>query len=473
MEKRVILVLLIFSLIGIAILLLIVVLQMQPGTVIERPTPIQTAPEGSVCQEVYVPNNGGINIVFLGQKAQAKEYADYLLSIEPFKSNTDKFNVYAIENVDVPCQLYKGTVLLCYDKETIKKASVCPNDYIVVLKDENEDIRSSSYLNVMSLNTKLPASVFAHEFGHAFAFLSDEYTPATPSKKNKNCVETCTQFTGNNEGCFPGCAENSLYRSVDEGLMRTLSADTFGVFDEGIIREFMPESKNMITGNAVKETVNCSEQNSLLLEISNKDGQRLIKSVTPYIGCISTLAHRASDWTIKGKSNEGDLKTQTSFDDSLLFFDGQKNTEQTITGGAEESNQSTFVAIMSQDVSRVEVVDKYGQTVDEKNLSKRVSEEPLQNPLSELLNNGTATISGILSIVLQKKVAYNTYQTLDRQYFENYTFQLKPNESMRLGTVFNPLNITLNESGNYRIVATITDKNYNQQNASWEFLVVN
>ena len=107
-------------------------------------------------------------------------------------------------------------------------------------------------MNVVSINKNHQKSVIAHEFGHSFANLAEEYTPATLPLKSKNCVSECNKFDSLNEGCYEGCSKTDYFRSINSGIMRTLSSKSYGAFNSFLISEKISKFKR-ITGNVVSE----------------------------------------------------------------------------------------------------------------------------------------------------------------------------------------------------------------------------
>lgn len=181
-----------------------------------------------------------INIVILLkdiEKSKINETISYLLSNEPFSNYKDKFNFYTIDFFP-ECEYYQGIALLCYSRDLIKKTAVCPNDFIFVIAKDSVNIRSSAYMNVLSINSNLPDSVFLHEFGHAFANLADEYIPAKIPWGSKNCQINCDNFKGIG-GCFQGCSDNGHLRSSENSVMKTLRTSNYEDFNENIILEVL------------------------------------------------------------------------------------------------------------------------------------------------------------------------------------------------------------------------------------------
>src|SRR3989344_3409190 len=120
--------------------------------------------------------------------------------------------------------------------------------------------------NNISLNSKHQSSVLTHEFGHVFANLADEYIPAIIPKGSKNCASSCDNFPENIDGCFQGCSKDNYYRSIDKGVMRTLSTNSYGILNENIVSEKIPK-QNTLTGQAPSDlNAECSEQEYYLIK---------------------------------------------------------------------------------------------------------------------------------------------------------------------------------------------------------------
>jgi hypothetical protein len=193
------------------------------------------------CKTLKYSGENAVNVVIFADRVTAEKYSTFFFTISPFNRVRDSFNFYYIDTYSPICEAYKGIALYCYSSELLKKASSCPNDFIMVVKGDSPGLRSSNYMNVMSLNSAHPLNVFQHEFGHAFATLSDEYVPAEIPKKAKNCPTSCDSFEGKNDGCFQGCSNDANYRSIDNGIMRTLSSSSYGKYDESLIVDKLKE----------------------------------------------------------------------------------------------------------------------------------------------------------------------------------------------------------------------------------------
>jgi len=268
------------------------------------------------------------NIVLFSDAETSKKYADYLLSQEPYLSNKQQINFYYIDDYTPECEIYKGIAILCYSKELLKRASACPIDLIVVLKNENPEIRSSTYMNAMSLNLNHPKSVFLHEIGHALANLADEYVPSKIPSKSKNCQKSCSVF---NEKCFQGCSDNEHFRSIDNGVMKTLNSEDYGEFNKKIISEKLSKNSQGITAFVTENEIDCSKQKYILIGGNYSQGKIEIQNKNIEIGCPGTNGAGDFEYKIIGASiNQGE------FNPGLIFTDSQKIGEQNINGEAKE-----------------------------------------------------------------------------------------------------------------------------------------
>jgi hypothetical protein len=128
----------------------------------------------------------------------ARRMVDSLFSVEPFASQKNQFNIYALETpseesgTDIPGRniyvntLYNSTFytfdvaryLTTTDMKSVyDHAASVPFDYLIVLVNSSEYGGGGfyNYISVCTSNNYLSASVFIHEFGHEFAGLGDEY----------------------------------------------------------------------------------------------------------------------------------------------------------------------------------------------------------------------------------------------------------------------------------------------------------
>lgn len=328
-------------------------------------SPTQTLEE---CHTLKYNSENKIDIVLFSSKEQAEKYSDYLLTINPFSTNKDSFNFYYIDSYTPECEIYKGIALLCYNKELIKMASSCPNDYIVVIKDESAGIRSSSYMNVMSLNVNHFLSVFAHEFGHAIAVLAEEYTPADIPRGAKNCVSDCRRFS-TSDGCFQGCSKEDYYRSIDNGIMRTLSSNTFGKFDEFLILEKIKKKIGAgITGAVTQNPIDCSNEKYYLIDGNyyTSNNQIAISNKSIQQGCVGSNGAGFFEYNLILTDNFI-IKTG-EFNPELIFTDVQEEGQEEISGQIYESDKSFLLKIPAVEKAKTLEIIKDGEKLTEINL---------------------------------------------------------------------------------------------------------
>lgn len=294
---------------------------------------------GELCKTIVNNGENKINIVFFAQINQVQNYIDTLLSAEPFKRNAKSFNFYFIDSFTPQCEIYKGIAILCSSEELIKKAALCPNDYIIVIKDEDPKIRNSALGNTISLNSQSSYSVIQHELGHALANLADEYSPAKIPANSKNCQQSCEIFKHLTNNCFSECSGKGYYRSIETGIMKSLKASSFGVFDESLIEEKIKEQSSQsspitgkaITGKAIAEpNVECANQKYYLIKGARTPGDIKILSRTIEEGCVGNNGAGPFNYSIIRQDDI--IVKEGEFNADVVFTDGQAKDEQIING---------------------------------------------------------------------------------------------------------------------------------------------
>ncbi len=356
------------------IILFAIVLALIPVLVIVS---FQLKPKGSPqplqleeCKTLSYTDEANIDVLFISEKNDAEKYKDFILNTPPFDSNKDRFNFYYIDSYSPECEIYKGVAVLCRGKELTKKAASCPSDYIIVIKDiDDSSIRSSTLNNIVSINSNHPLTVFTHEFGHAFANLADEYIPATIPAGSKNCASSCDKFFQETDGCFNGCSDDSHFRSIDNGLMRTLSNNNYGVYNKKIIEEFLSKNKNnFISGSAISDYIDsdCSSNRYYLVEGYFSYGNYSVVSVSIEQGCPSSILNGDYNYSI---ILDGNNLEQGLFNVDKFWTEGPSYTSDTdlghIDGGYENYEGSVYTPIpFIENAENIKIIDPDGQIYD-------------------------------------------------------------------------------------------------------------
>jgi hypothetical protein len=311
-----------------------------------------TESELEQCNTLQYNGKNKESIVFLSERNKAEKYMNSLFKVSPFDKNKENFNFYQID-YQPDCENYKGIAILCYSKQVLKKAGSCPADYIVVLKDQPSNIRSSSYMNVISLNQNNNENVFTHEFGHAFANLADEYVPAQIPKGSKNCQRSCDGFNGIGE-CSLGCSEEKRFRSINQGIMKTLSSSSFGAFNEEIINSKISRSSK-ITGNVIQTSTNCGKEEYYLIEGKlNAEGINILsKSIE--IGCVGNNGAGPFSYNLI-LGNQQVIKTE-EFNPEMIFTDQVETLS--LSGGPVISEKSFLLKIpIIENSDKLEIINE-------------------------------------------------------------------------------------------------------------------
>jgi hypothetical protein len=238
------------------------------------------------CNTISFTDENSINILFFSDKKNAERDYKFFIETPPYDAQKENFNFYYIDSYKPECETYREIAIVCDSKELIKKAASCPNDFIYVIKDADA-LRSSTKRNIVSLNLKHPLTVLTHETGHAVGNLADEYVLVPLINDARNCLKSCEEFASETDGCFEGCSEANLFRSISNGVMRTLNNNNYGIYNQKLILDEIKLllGTNLITGNIIRGNAECEEQKFYLIESHLENGELIIDKTTPEKGC--------------------------------------------------------------------------------------------------------------------------------------------------------------------------------------------
>ena len=170
----------------------------------------------------------------------ADDWNKGLFVIEPFKSNKNKFNVHVIRDT---CLKDNKNIIL-----KVLSSQCSDVDEIIALADDSNlagyavvdyAIKYPNTIGVANVGKYSLAYVVAHEFGHSFGLLCDEYSPSSPPlnfpkeliDENVECPNCAAEYSGNpnipcrkwsdvpDAGCYLGCGFSDLYRSSKDSIM--------------------------------------------------------------------------------------------------------------------------------------------------------------------------------------------------------------------------------------------------------------
>lgn len=275
-----------------------------------------------ICKQIEYNGDDRIDLLFISSEADARHYTDYLFTVEPFKSYRESFNVRFLE-AEAQCEYYKDIAILCYNNQVLNLAKKCEHDYVIVIKEDTRNIRSSAYGKIISLNKVHQDSVLIHELGHALGNLAEEYNGAKIPSGSKNCVSSCNQFNGEIDSCEQECSTSTHYRSIPSGVMRTLATDNYGIYNIDLITQLLEKNKprdSVITGNQIQEENNCNIQAQEVEVYQSETGLEVRTDNVLENICIPD----------KGLS--GSLCVDGICNINLFFTDAQELNEETLHG---------------------------------------------------------------------------------------------------------------------------------------------
>jgi len=234
--------------------------------------------ESSVCVDVLSSGNPAdkLDIVFIGDKYNdtqnfindIEKNKNYLLSLDPFKNNSQKINIHAVNRTtDIGCYYNCAGIqrLICCPYENVSSAaSACPYDEIVVLVN-NDTYGGSGGAYTVSYNGYAMPQVVVHELGHSFGQLMDEYSYGIPSgggMPGPNCDNissssesiACPKWSWAQGlpyiGCYAQCTFDNFYRpTYSMCLMYTLSPGMFDAICQKQLNQQLDSYYNTVAGD--------------------------------------------------------------------------------------------------------------------------------------------------------------------------------------------------------------------------------
>lgn len=210
------------------------------------------------CIDIQGTNNpkaDRANIIILGYGYKnlgsieeiAKKQIEKLFSLEPFRSNKDKFNVWLVNDIGNLDDCPKGNCPIDLALQS------CPfsNPFYIFLV--NDDFRSHSNNGIVYLSkwVSLPINsyVLAHEFGHSFANLYDEYIEegiinisSLRSRMSTIHASNCF-FIDSDSATIDNCLENAPWKEM---LGNGCGED--GVIDCSILNNLYNVEVNCVQG---------------------------------------------------------------------------------------------------------------------------------------------------------------------------------------------------------------------------------
>ena len=165
-----------------------------------------------------------------------------LIGIEPFAQRADAFEfVRVLDTPPLDCHYspLNERLLVCDESKVVAAVNDADvaYDHIAVLVDSPTYGGSGGRLAVTYNGADAPL-VFAHEWGHAFADLRDEYVQqigdgVEAEQFSRNC------YTGSARASqyHPGCDYRNWHRSSSTSIMRSLASSSFNQVSRDLIEE--------------------------------------------------------------------------------------------------------------------------------------------------------------------------------------------------------------------------------------------
>ncbi len=308
------------------------------------------------CKSIIYNGEDRIDLLFISSEQDASAYSELMFNTEPYKTYKNYFNIYRLEG-NPECDSYKGIAILCNTKEVKELEKSCPHDYTIVVKDEPQNIRSSAYANRLSLNRNVESSVFIHELGHLFNLAEEYLSNSPPPRGSKNCQTSCDKFGELADSCSAECSQTSLYRSIVNGVMRSLLTTNYGKFNTELISKALEKQKpsdSTITGNQISEPSSCNKGYFTEIKVT-KEGDSINAEPTNELiqGCTP-------DKSFLDKTQDVTCFNEICYNLNI-FTDTQTKKEEILSGETFEPPQISIIPVPL--ISEEIIVSQNGQPI--------------------------------------------------------------------------------------------------------------
>jgi hypothetical protein len=283
------------------------------------------------------PNEENINFVILPSgydnyeefKKDARKLVgekNSVLNREPFKTNGNEFSFSLVNTKkDLECEidcLGIDSAVCCSNEIVIEEASQCHFDSVIVLLNDNRFCASSSGYAKVCAKDSLAGGALAHEIGHTFGGLADEYVYKDAFGDYEipedyisrvNCDSECNRWKEYTDECYEGCTSSSFYRSSETSLMRSVNEDEFNE----VSRNHMTE---LIFNHGISERENVElGARSYFVDLSYSDGKFEIGDIYTKQVKAGFLVKR-SDYSVSIKNEKGEELYRKNIDVPLVEF---------------------------------------------------------------------------------------------------------------------------------------------------------
>jgi hypothetical protein len=250
--------------------------------------------------------------------------AYYMLNMTPYKNYSKMFNVwYVNQSANLGCVYDGSSMWACSTSAALALASQCPmdgNKRIVLVNDhryggsattEQADCDTGGYMK----------TCVAHEYGHAFGELMDEYNSgftsglwlsgancALPEEANFTVNTTACDKWSNvpGSGCYSICYGTNLYRSTPWSIMSS-TAFAYAYFNEVSALQVTKVTKrwvNLTIGSSSSNlNLNISQNASFSVTKANSSDPVTLKWYVQNTEQSSAINHTSFDYNFTSAGN--------------------------------------------------------------------------------------------------------------------------------------------------------------------------
>jgi len=319
-------------------------------------------------------------------------HTNTLFSIEPFKSNSNRINIWRVDkNFDLGC--YGDWAIFCDATKVAEAAYNCPADQVVILTE----FAGGGCGGYSTVNARLEGAnrTTVHEFGHCFGDLLDEYLYGDKSTESgviphgPNCDDSSCDAWGGMLGtsCIKDCSFTNWYRPTNQSVMNNHWDIKNFYFNSPSVRQL----QNLLNAYSDQTPAPLPEPAKIyFLKFNYNKGVVTLKNISIDDGFVPDRnIQPAVGYEMGLLSKSGEALQSFVFDPpKQMFYDYVDNGE--VKGGVIERDNFDFVEIApySTDTSSINVLSQNKEV-----LSADFSTLAKQNKLYMVTSEGDKQIT--------------------------------------------------------------------------------
>jgi hypothetical protein len=179
--------------------------------------------------------------------------------------------------------------------------------------------------------------------GHLFNLAEEYLSNSPPPRGSKNCQKSCESFENLADSCSKECSQTSLYRSITQGVMRSLLTTNYGGFNIDLISKALEKRKpsnSYIAGSQILEQSSCNQESFVDIELIKEEESISVISKNEIVkGCATSNSFLDISY------EEVTCFNEVCYNADAVFTDTGAKNEEVMSGETFSPPKTTTISI--------------------------------------------------------------------------------------------------------------------------------